>query len=753
MSRDIKRDIMRGNNDNYRKFISNKQIAQRPSGIDIGADLLNAMLYPFQRDIVHWALRKGKAAIFADCGLGKTPMQLEWANQILKAEGKDKKILLLAPLAVSMQTSREGRKFGIETTVCRRQEDAVPGINITNYEMLEHFNTDEFIGIVLDESSILKAYTGKIRTNIIESFKNTPYRLACTATPAPNDFMELGNHSEFLGVLNRSEMLSMFFINDAAKTQQWRLKKHAQDKFWQWMASWAVVVEHPSDLGYEDDGFVLPELKTNIHFVESPVPEGVLFADNVTTLGERREARNESLPKRISLVKSMADKESDKCLIWCDFNAESDGLTKTITDAVEVKGSDTTSHKEESLLGFANEAVRILVTKPSIAGFGMNWQKCSHIIFCGISDSYEKYYQAVRRCWRYGQEKPVTVDIVIGEREEVILQNIQRKEKEAKKMRESMRDHMKDLTKQELHSTERKAVVYKEKNTNSESGKWKMYLGDCIEHMSNMDAECIDYSIFSPPFAELYTYSDSERDMGNCKNQSEFYDQFKYAIAELYRVTKSGRNLSFHCMNLPIQKFKAGYIGLHDFRGELIRLFEDAGWIYHSEVCIWKDPVTAMQRTKALGLLWRQILKNSCMSRQGIADYLVTMRKPGEAVSPVTHTKDDFPVEQWQRWASPIWSDINQSNTLQKKSAREHKDEKHICPLQLDVIERAVALWSNPNDLILSPFAGIGSEGYQSLLQGRRFIGIELKESYYNIACSNLEVAEKKATDEMLFAV
>lgn len=269
--------------------------------------------------------------------------------------------------------------------------------------------------------------------------------------------------------------------------------------------------------------------------------------------------------------------------------------------------------------------------------------------------------------------------------------------------------------------------------------RYAMYNGDCCEVITGIPDDSIHYSIFSPPFASLYTYSNSDRDMGNCKDSEEFFQHFQFLVSELYRVLMPGRLLSFHCMNLPTTKTHHGYIGIQDFRGELIRSFQDAGFIYHSEVCIWKDPVIAMQRTKAIGLLHKQLKKDSALSRQGIPDYLVTMRKPGANPEPVEHTNESFPVGVWQQYASPVWMDINPSKTLQKESARDEKDEKHICPLQLEVIERALMLWTNPGDTVLSPFAGIGSEGYVSVQQGRKFIGIELKESYYNQAVANLQ--------------
>jgi DNA modification methylase len=268
-----------------------------------------------------------------------------------------------------------------------------------------------------------------------------------------------------------------------------------------------------------------------------------------------------------------------------------------------------------------------------------------------------------------------------------------------------------------------------------------LYNGDSAEILKGIPSDSVHYSLFSPPFVSLYTYSNSERDLGNCRTTTEFYEQFKFIVDELYRVLMPGRLLSFHCMDLPLSKERDGIIGLRDFRGELIKLFEDSGFVLHSQVCIWKDPVIAMQRTKAIGLLHKQLKKDSCMSRQGIPDYLVTMRKPGENPEPVSHTNETFPVQAWQRYASPVWMDINPSDTLQASSARDEKDERHICPLQLPVIRRALNLWTNPGDIVLTPFLGIGSEAYVALEMGRRAIGIELKPSYYQQAVRNCQNA------------
>lgn len=722
---------------NYRKFLSKKRTVDVPSGLESIPDL-NSALFPFQRDIVAWALKRGRAAIFADCGLGKTLMQLEWARHV------PGRVLILTPLAVAEQTVREGERFGIKATHLRNGDDGESQIVVTNYEMFHKFDPAVFHGIVLDESSILKSYEGATRTLLIESFCSTPFRLACTATPSPNDFMELGNHAEFLGTMSRVEMLSMFFVHDGGETQKWRLKGHAESDFWKWVCSWAVSLKKPSDLGYRDDGFELPPLKMIEHHITSTkTPEGMLFPIQASTLSERISARRSTVSERALRVAEIANSIDGPVIVWCNLNSEGDAIRKLIPGAVEIRGSDKTNDKEESLRLFSDGKISRLVTKPSIAGWGLNWQHCSNVIFVGLSDSYEQYYQAVRRCWRFGQESEVTVHIVSADTEGAVLDNIKRKEADAERMSSSMIEHMADISSSELHgATARSESLYKRQTSSGE--KWHLELGDCVDVVRGMEDESIHYTIYSPPFASLYTYSNSARDMGNCKDHDEFFDHYRFLISELFRVTKPGRLVSFHCMNLPTSKVRDGVIGLRDFRGELIRQHESAGWIYHSEVCIWKDPVTAMQRTKALGLLHKQIRKDSCMSRMGIPDYVVTMRKPGENPEPVSHTADEFPVSVWQRYASPIWMDINANDTLQFRSAREHNDERHICPLQLTVIRRCLELWTNPGDLVLSPFAGIGSEGYEAVKMGRRFIGAELKEVYWQQACRNLEAAEKQ---------
>lgn len=442
----------------YTEFLKAKEFKHRNSGFDIDRANLNSKSFEFQKDITKWALKKGRSAVFADCGLGKTLIQLDFAKQVY--EHTKKNVLIIAPLAVSKQTKREGGKFGIEVNICRKQADVQQGINITNYEMLEHFDPSKFSGVVLDESSILKSFAGKLRNEIIDKFYHTPYKLACTATPAPNDFMELGNHSEFLGAMTRSEMLATYFVHDSGDTAKWRLKGHAQDEYWRWVASWAVVIKSPDDLGYSMTGYDLPELNFITHVIPGEIGNYELVVKVAETLQERREARKESLTKRVELSAEIVNNSDENWLVWCDYNDESTALTKAINGAVEVKGSDKPEHKETAGIDFASGNIKALVSKPSIYGFGMNWQNCNNIIFCGLSDSYEKFYQAVRRCWRFGQEKEVNVHIVISEKEMNVLENIKRKEKQEQEASENMIKLMKETTLAEIKNTTRNIEIY-----------------------------------------------------------------------------------------------------------------------------------------------------------------------------------------------------------------------------------------------------------------------------------------------------
>lgn len=441
----------------YNKFIQNKRIISIPAGFE--AININPVLFEFQRDIVAWSTKKGRSAMFAGTGLGKTLMQLEWSKQV--HEHTKGNVLILAPLAVSQQTVKEGTKFGINVTLCRTQDDVRPGINITNYEMLQHFEVGKFTGIVLDESSILKSKDGKTRTYIIESFVDTPYKLACTATPAPNDHVELGNHAEFLGIMKTTEMLSMFFVHDGGDTSKWRIKGHAVKAFWEWVASWSVMLTKPSDLGYDDGKYELPTLRMHQEVVKASKPtEGFLFAVEAQTLQERQAARRSTVGDRVEAVRRIVN-TSEKWLIWCDLNSEQAELKKLFSnECVSIDGSTPMEKRLEMEQAWREGAIPVLISKPSVFGFGMNWQHCNNMAFVGLSDSFEQVFQATRRCWRFGQENEVDVYFITAETEGAVLKNIERKERDFKKMLEGMISATQEITRENIKGTQRETDEY-----------------------------------------------------------------------------------------------------------------------------------------------------------------------------------------------------------------------------------------------------------------------------------------------------
>jgi DNA modification methylase len=718
----------------YLNFLKTKQKTHILSGFDVNENDLNNNMFDFQKFIVKRALKAGKYAIFADCGLGKTLMQLEWANQVCNYTNG--KVLILAPLAVVGQTKQEGVKFGINMS----------NIDVQNYEQLDNINCSIYSGVVLDESSILKNFEGAIKKQIIDNFISTPYKLACTATPSPNDPMELGNHSEFLDVMSRNEMLAMYFVHDGGETAKWRLKGHAVKMFYQFVGSWAIMLNKPMDIGFEMNGYDLPKLNLLENQIKTTKRDnGSLFNDAIISATNfNAELRLTKIERLDQVVKIINSKPDENFIIWIKQNEEGEMLKKLLPDAIEVKGSDSNEWKKDKLLGFANNEFRILITKTKIASFGMNYQNCRNQIFASLDFSFEGLYQAIRRSYRFGQKNEVNIYLITTDTMANVKQAIDTKQKQF----EIMQDEMAKAVNLNLDGQIMKVGEF---DTTEENNEWfSIQRGDCVQLIQNVKDESIGLSVFSPPFAELYTYSNHLEDMGNSKDYNEFLTQFSFLIKELYRVMMSGRNVAVHCMDLPIQKGKHGYIGLRDFSGLLLRAFEDAGFVYASRITIWKDPVIEMQRTKALGLLHKQVKKDSTMSRVGIPDYVMIFRKDGERNNPVTNT--DLSVDLWQKYASPVWMDINYSNTLQGfRNGREENDEKHICPLQLDTIERLIHLYSNKGDTVLTPFMGIGSEVYQAVKMGRKGIGFELKESYFDLAKANLKAVVSEKNQLSLF--
>ena len=420
---------------NYSDFVKSKLGIQSCSGIARFAR--EYALFPHQRDLAAWALRRGRAAIFADTGLGKSRMQLAWADTVCHETEGD--VLILAPLAVAEQTVEEGRDIGVAVKHVRDQSEVAPGINITNYDRLHRFDASRFRGVVLDESSIIKHHAAKTLQTLLCAFRDTEYKLCATATPAPNDWTELGNHAEFLGVRSRAEMLSEFFCHDGGETQTWRLKGHARHVFWRWVASWGSLVRSPSDLGYDASAYALPPLNIHQHTVETVHnPAHGLFPLEAQTLMERRTARRSSLVERVRACARLVNSDFQPWIVWCDLKAEGDALTAAIDGAYQISGSDEVEVKEAILRDFAQRRVRVLVSKPSICGFGLNWQHCSRMAFVGVTDSFEAYYQAVRRCWRFGQTRQVDVHVFASQQEGSVVANLRRKEADAMAMADAM---------------------------------------------------------------------------------------------------------------------------------------------------------------------------------------------------------------------------------------------------------------------------------------------------------------------------
>ena len=443
----------------YEQFLQDKEKSVINSGFTVNRSDLNKRAFGFQKDIITWALGKGKAAILTGCGTGKTLMQLEWARNVCKHTGGN--VLIVAPLSVVEQTRREGLKFDIgNITVCRNSDDVRAGINITNYEMVQHFYADMFDGVVLDESSILKSFTSKTQEILTDMFAKTPYKLLCTATIAPNDYTEIGTSCEFLGIMSRTEMLATYFTHDGKDTSKWRLKKAAEAKFWQWFATWAIYFENPAELGYSNKGYELPPLIIKTIITKSELRELELIPQLAETLQERRIARKESINDRIAEVKKKCDNSGEQWLVWCDYNYEADMLKKAIT-CTEVRGADSPEYKAAASLDFADGNIRVLVSKPTIFGFGSNFQKCHNMIFCGLSDSYEQFYQAIRRSWRFGQTKPVNVYVMISERELNVLDNIKHKQRRMDVMQHKMTELMRDVTLSEIKHTTRITETYR----------------------------------------------------------------------------------------------------------------------------------------------------------------------------------------------------------------------------------------------------------------------------------------------------
>lgn len=734
----------------YKEFLKTKKKSIIESGFDIDEKNLNKNLFDFQSHIVKRALKMGRFAIFADCGLGKTLMQLSWAEQVVhKTKGK---VLILAPLAVKSQTKNEALKFGIDLF----------NIEINNYEQLDNINASDYAGIVLDESSILKNFTGKYKKQIIEMFENTPYKLACTATPSPNDLNEIGNHSEFLNVLDAQDMRAKWFVRDEGMNN-YRLKGHAKKDFYGWISSWAVMLTNPKDLGFDGSKYILPQLKYYESIIETKSRDnGKLFNEGSVSATDFNKELKLTLLERFDEVAKIVNNSNESFIIWVNQNEEEKKALELIPDAIAVNGSELPEAKEKKLMGFANGDFRVLVTKKKIAQFGMNFQNCNNQIFASLDFSFEGLYQAIRRSYRFGQKKDVNIYIITTDTMENVMKSIENKQKQFLEMQNEMNKFINGDSFGLLDSYEFKEV---------KNDKYWLMKGDSCQEIKRIPDNSVDLIVFSPPFSSLFTYSNYIHDMGNNDNHEEFFKQYEYLLKDLYRILKPGRLMVCHTKDLAVYKNSSGYTGLYDFTGEHHRAVEKVGFKYHSKVNIWTDPVLEMQRTKTQRLLYKQLRKDSTYTGVGLPEYCTIFRKwegNEEDWTPVNDKNaSNFPLDVWQSWASPTWNvekkdiehleevmsdysvatwmDIKRTDVLNNSEGTDLGDEKHIAPLQLSVIRRCVQMWSNPGETVFTPFLGIGSEIYESVKLDRFGIGIELKDKYFETAIKNInKVVESK---------
>lgn len=714
----------------YQEFLSSKAIRSEASGFEVKR--ISPVLYDFQSDIVRWALKRGRAALFEDCGLGKSLQQLEWARHVSKRGP----VLIVAPLSVAEQTIEEASKLKMAVPYVSELGEMKSGVQITNYEMLHHFVGVDAAGIVLDESSILKSIDGETKKLLIEQFTHIPYRLCCTATPCPNDVAELANHSEFLGILKRTDMLASFFVHDE---DGWRLRGHAAKPFYRWLASWAMSMKSPADLGYDATRFKLPSLFIHDEIVETEWRRpGSLFPGDLKGITDRAAVRKQSVSDRVKRAAYIANSATGQVIIFCGLNNESEEVAALISDCEEITGADLKEVKLAKIKRFKSGVTRVQVSKIKITGFGMNFQCARTIIFLGMSDSYEAYYQGLRRVWRYGQKSDVHAYIVVTDHEVEIVENVRRKEYEAECLSAEIVNASKEYEMEELGKDQNLEVM---ENADYSGANWSLLQGDCVERMRELPSEHVDMSVFSPPFLALYQYSASDADLGNSKSTALFFEHFAFVVGELKRITKPGRLACVHVAQVATTLNTHGLIGLSDFRGKTIDAFQSQQWVYHGECVIDKDPQAQAIRTHAKGLAFAQLKKDSSWLRPCLLDYILVFRKPGDNAEPI---HPDIDNEDWIGWARGVWYGIRESETLNVAEARSVEDDRHICALQLGTIERCIRLWSNPGDTVFSPFAGIGSEGYVAVKHGRKFIGCELKPLYARTAAKNLSEAEAK---------
>lgn len=756
-----------------RMVVEGRKVRVVPTRIKLATSLKisvsEAHLFDYQRFVVGLAFDRQRFAIFADCGLGKTAMALAWVRMVKQATAG--KVLIVAPLSVIPQWLDEEEHFyGVRTLYDAHHEDIAkwaadpnaPRVAITNHDKF-HEGLDlgqQVHAVVLDESSILKNGAGATRNGLVATFKYVPFKLALSATPAPNDREEYGNHATFLGYTrSNNEFLSMFFVN---RDDGWEIKPHGLEAFYRYLASWSVYVRSPKAYGFNDNLREMPPVEFHHH--------DVLWTGSQLHLLDAAPLADEPMKRRIYLNKLSKGFTDDaptvatdktarvvdlcrgkKSLVWVEYNRESDIIAKALADAGLEVGviSGATEEEERTRLvnGLRDGIVDAIVSKPRILGFGLNLQFVTNQVWSGLTDSYEQFYQAVRRSHRYGAKDKIDIHLVMTPHERDTYANILGKkgtfEEDSGRQEAAFVAHHAGAVAGFLGKpfTDRHDDTADNVPPELSGDGWRILRGDNVQRLPDVPDDSVDLAVFSPPFASLFTYSDNIADMGNCGDgRGEFALHYEFFLKQLYRVIKPGHIVCCHVSQLSTLKYRDGFVGTRDFRGDVIRLFEKAGFRMFGEWAIQKNPQMQAIKEKVRSLAFAQLNSDRRGSRPGFSDYILIMKKPGEPL--VKLDSDDGPTnEEWIEWASGVWTGINESYTLNTSYAKSEDDVKHICPMNLEVIDRCVRMYSAPGDTVLDPFNGIGSTGVVSVARGRRYLGVELKPEYFTDAAKNIAAA------------
>ncbi len=819
----------------YDEFLAGKQIIHKSTGFTVEEEDINPLLFPHQNALTRYALRKGKSAILADTGLGKTVMELEWARIV--ADRTDKPVLIVMPLYVAYQTIDIAKElFNQDIAFAKDKMSIAPSasVYVTNYNILHKFQGIDWGGLIFDESSIFKG-EGKFFNRAKELARNVPYVLLASATPNPNSPEEMGMQSEVLGIMTTDEMKSKFFINrqdrkeinkaEFVKTavkewgrnlnvsevpfdklkiskqgnkkerQGWQLAPHAKEKFYKWLASWAMAVKLPSDIGFSNEGYVLPKLTITPVFIKTNyVPEGQLVFTGLGGVGDRSKIRKLTLEPKCQKAIEIIGNSKDQWIVWCGLNPESNRMAKLLKDhsAVNVQGSDKIEKKIEALKSFTKNEIQILISKGKICGHGSNFQNCHKTILVGLSDSWELFYQMLKRMHRFKQLEDCEAYVLLAEEEREIWENVKRKGEQAEMMTQKLIENASQYQQEELDMEASQKGTYV--TGEIETDKYHIMLGDSCERLKEIETNSIGLSVYSPPFEDLFTFSNTERDLGNSATPEDFYEHYNYIIKEILRVTMPGRKTMVHAADIHARKSKDGFMGLIPFSDRVVTAYSDRGWDYNGRIPIAKNPQATAIRLKAHELMFATMKRDAARLMPVQPDYFLVFTKPGNNENAIL-PKDNLEMTEntWIEWAgntwlnglgeklenddlteqdfidigkqiyefykshNPIWDDINETKVLQHKGRNNGRlnedDTRHICPLQLEPVERAIKLWSNPGDRVLTPFMGIGTEVYQAVMFERYGIGIELKPEYFNKAYSNIEEAVRLSQQEDLFSL